>query len=550
MYDSENRLTSQSWQLGDTRYKESYKYNANDGSLTSVNLDGMVGYAYLYDSLKRLNAQYNWLYGRFYTYRTNNGNQTTQIASIDYAKRDGGTGFTEFKLGYAYDAAGNITKITGTTRTDQSASYTYDAQNQLTKEVNTKGTFNYTYDTYGNIRSVSGAESHTYTYGDSEWLDLLTAYDGKSITYDAIGNPAVWHNSTGDWNLSWANGRQLIGATKGSHIVSYTYDLAGVRDSKTVDGVTYNYITQNGQVVRQTWGSHVMDFIYDNTGKPYAVKYDGTLYYYVLNLQGDVISIITHWGESYGSYTYDAWGNVLSVSGDIAKLNPIRYRGYYYDSETELYYLGSRYYDPQVKRFINADGAAFTTINPYSNGLTDKNYFAYCDNDPVDRADDGGELWGEILTGIAVVAGLTAVAAVAVATAGVGAVAVAGSGAILTGTIGSGTTVLSAVAASSAIVSLTTSVAAKKVSKIEGFRYGQSSKASFSEGANRYKSKNGRDKVTPGNNRAQNQQFRDATRGLTKREKRRLHDEQRNKSSGYHDLKRRAEEIKKGRNRK
>ena len=181
--------------------------------------------------------------------------------------------------------------------------------------------------------------------------------------------------------------------------------MAGVRDSKTVDGVTYNYITQNGQVVRQTWGSHVMDFIYDNTGKPYAVKYDGTLYYYVLNLQGDVISIITHWGESYGSYTYDAWGNVLSVSGDIAKLNPIRYRGYYYDSETELYYLGSRYYDPVVKRFVNADGAAFATINPYSNGLTDKNYFAYCDNNPVSRSDDGGTFFNTVIG--AVVGGLT-----------------------------------------------------------------------------------------------------------------------------------------------
>ena len=548
LYDSENRLVSQSWQLGDTLYKEAFTYSTADGSLTKVDGTGFTTYSFAYDSLKRLSSRYNWIYRQNYTYRTNGGNQTTQIASIDYAKRDGGTGFTEFKLGYAYDAAGNITKITGTTRSDQSASYTYDAQNQLTSETNQKGSYTYTYDTYGNIRSVSGAESHTYTYGDSEWLDLLTAYDGKSITYDAIGNPNVWHNSTGDWNLSWANGRQLTTASNDNHRVSYTYDLAGVRDSKTVDGVTYNYITQNGQVVRQTWGSHVMDFIYDNTGKPYALKYDGTIYYYVLNLQGDVISIITHWGESYGTYTYDAWGNVLSVSGDIAKLNPIRYRGYYYDTETGLYYLGSRYYDPVVRRFINADAADFVLENPY--GLTDKNMFAYCDNDPVDRADDGGELWGEILTGIAVVAGLTAVAAVAVATAGVGAVAVAGSGAILTGTIGSGTTVLSAVAASSAIVSLTTSVAAKKVSKIEGFRYGQSSKASFSEGANRYKSKNGRDKVTPGNNRAQNQQFRDATRGLTKREKRRLHDEQRNKSSGYHDLKRRAEEIKKGRNRK
>ena len=147
-----------------------------------------------------------------------------------------------------------------------------------------------------------------------------------------------------------------------------------------------------------------MDFVYDNTGKPYALKYDGTLYYYVLNLQGDVISIITHWGESYGSYTYDAWGNVISQSGSIASINPIRYRGYYYDSETGLYYLGSRYYDPQVKRFVNADGAALATINPYSDGLTDKNYFAYCDNNPTSRSDDGGEFWnivaGAVIGGI------------------------------------------------------------------------------------------------------------------------------------------------------
>ena len=310
LYDSENRLTSQSWQLGDTLYKESYAYSTADGSLTSVSNTGTMGYAFSYDALKRLSSRYNWVYRQNYTYRTNGGNQTTQIASIDYLKREGGTGFADFKLSYEYDAGGNITKVTHSTNTVRNASYTYDSQGQLTKEVNTKGTYNYTYDTYGNIRSISGAESHTYTYGDSEWLDLLTAYDGKSITYDTIGNPAVWHNGTGDWNLSWSNGRQLTRATKGSHIVSYTYDLAGIRDSKTVDGVTYNYITQNGQVVRQTWTSggtsHVMDFIYDNTGKPYALKYDGTTYYYVLNLQGDVISIITHWGEAYGSYTYDA----------------------------------------------------------------------------------------------------------------------------------------------------------------------------------------------------------------------------------------------------
>ena len=150
-----------------------------------------------------------------------------------------------------------------------------------------------------------------------------------------------------------------------------------------------------------------MDFIYDNNGKPYAFYYDGTLYYYITNLQGDVIRIIDTAGATICTYTYDAWGRLLNSStNQIFKANPIRYRGYYYDAESGLYYLGSRYYDPAVKRFINADGAALATINPYSNGLTDKNYFAYCDNNPVSRNDDGGEFWGSVVAS-AVLGGVT-----------------------------------------------------------------------------------------------------------------------------------------------
>ena len=150
-----------------------------------------------------------------------------------------------------------------------------------------------------------------------------------------------------------------------------------------------------------------MDFIYDNNGKPYAFYYDGTLYYYITNLQGDVIRIIDTAGATICTYTYDAWGRLLNSStNQIFKANPIRYRGYYYDAETGLYYLGSRYYDPQVRRFINADGAAFATINPYSNGLTDKNYFAYCDNNPVSRSDDGGAFFNTVIG--AVVGGIAA----------------------------------------------------------------------------------------------------------------------------------------------
>ena len=207
-----------------------------------------------------------------------------------------------------------------------------------------------------------------------------------------------------------------------------------------------------------------MDFIYDNNGKPYAFYYDGTLYYYITNLQGDVIRIIDTAGATICTYTYDAWGNIIAQGGgELASANPIRYRGYYYDGETGLYYLGSRYYDPQVRRFINADGAAFATFNTYSNGLTDKNYFAYCDNNPTSRSDDGGEFWSELLTGVAVVAGVTAVAAFVVATGGVGAMAVAGGGAALSGAITSTTAM--AVSVSAAAVSVSAAVCAKSASQ-------------------------------------------------------------------------------------
>ena len=108
----------------------------------------------------------------------------------------------------------------------------------------------------------------------------------------------------------------------------------------------------------------VLDFIYDESGKPFAMidqlSAQPKTYYYVLNLQGDVVKLIDQDGAEAAAYTYDAWGNILSQSGSMAEKNPLRYRGYYYDSETGFYYLQSRYYDPATRRFINADSYAST----------------------------------------------------------------------------------------------------------------------------------------------------------------------------------------------
>ena len=162
--------------------------------------------------------------------------------------------------------------------------------------------------------------------------------------------------------------------------------------------VTHEYLTLNGKVARETIKTNdsltaVLDFIYDESGKPFALKYstNGTsfqTYYYVLNLQGDVVKLIHYIPgfeyESVATYEYDAWGNVSS-SGRLAEINPLRYRGYYYDNETGFYYLQSRYYDPANRRFINADG--LISSNWSFSGL---NMFAYCENDPVGRSDPSG----------------------------------------------------------------------------------------------------------------------------------------------------------------
>ena len=135
--------------------------------------------------------------------------------------------------------------------------------------------------------------------------------------------------------------------------------------------------------------------------QPLAMKYNNTLYYYVLNAQGDVVRIVNSSRNTVASYTYDPWGKIISSSGTLADINPLRYRGYYYDSETGFYYLQSRYYDPEIGRFINADSYASTDAT----GLLSTNMFAYCENDPVNRSDPSGELFGTI-SGL-IVGGLT-----------------------------------------------------------------------------------------------------------------------------------------------
>ena len=134
--------------------------------------------------------------------------------------------------------------------------------------------------------------------------------------------------------------------------------------------------------------------------------YNGTEYYYLKNIQGDIIGILDGSGASVVEYSYDSWGKVIEISGDqeLGKLNPFRYRGYYYDEETGFYYVGSRYYDPEVCRFINADTVDILGVQ---DNLNDKNLYAYCDNNPVMRVDTTGQFWN-IAAGAIIGAGISA----------------------------------------------------------------------------------------------------------------------------------------------
>ena len=328
-------------------------------------------------------------------------------------KNAGGTALSTKTLSYTYDSLGNIETISE--GGIQRQKYYYNSLNQLIREDNLdlNKTFVYSYDLGGNITStaeyayqtgatVTGTPTITnsYTYSDSNWKDKLTAYNGNSISYDAIGNPLSYYNG---FAFTWQKGRQLASASNGTTSISYTYKNDGYRTSKTVNGTTTDYTLEGSNVLIEKTGSDYVWYYYDAAGAPVAMATGSgpSLYIYRKNLQGDITGIYSgSTGTLLVSYTYDAWGKVTATnvagtteSATVLARNPYLYRGYRYDSETGLYYLNSRYYDPETGRFINADGFVST-----GQGILASNMFAYCENNPVNRQDKNGQ-WGNIIIG-------------------------------------------------------------------------------------------------------------------------------------------------------
>ena len=374
-----------------------YTYgNINNGEMPdqvySVSWNGVEKVTNKFDSLSRLSKRTVNGLATNYTYKDIEGNQTTTL--VNSVETAAGT-FT-----YTYDEVGNIQTVSDGTNT---TSYKYDNLNQLVRENNQKlgVTITYAYQngniterkeyayTTGDLGEV--LDTKTWTYGNNIWSDLLTSFNGQTITYDEIGNPLT----IGSQTLSW-NGRQLRQIADGNNTYSYAYNVDGQRVSKTVNGITTEYFYNGSILAGQKTGENTLVLMYDNDGTAFGFTYNGTEYYYLKNAQNDVVALVDSNRQIVAKYAYDAWGRIVSVTDaegndisaqkdHIGNVNPIRYRSYYYDNETGLYYLKTRYYSPDMCRFLNADGSigANQDIHAY-------NLFAYCSNNPVNFYDPSG----------------------------------------------------------------------------------------------------------------------------------------------------------------
>ena len=300
---------------------------------------------------------------------------------------------------YNYTDTGNVENVYENGK--KVAVYTYDELNQLMWYADTR-TGRYiriVYDNYGNIQKMESyslgtnwapvklLETRTYSYGDTNWKDKLTEFDGDSITYDKNGNPLTYRD---DMIFEWENGRILKNINTSDKAIQMSYDSNGMRTQKSVDGVKTNYYyDSSNNLFALTQGGDTLFFYYDNSGEVMSVSCNGTMYYYIKDLQGDITEIVDKDGKAVAEYAYDAWGNMLTENNGtlaVGKLNPFRYRSYVYDEETGLYYLQSRYYDPLTGRFVNADVYADTQ----SGTPLSTNMFAYCENNAINNVDYSG----------------------------------------------------------------------------------------------------------------------------------------------------------------
>ena len=417
-YDKNNNLIKIRSNMDGMYWNTDYTYDKdNRPSQITLSNDKTINYTYgsATGRLDYITYNLNVEYEVDVTYKSGaNGSATSLISTYQNGSDE--------PYRYNYDANGNITQIwrgsTSFAGGTERYSYVYDAANQLIRENLYYGsgnannaTITYEYDAWGNLLrkniyayttvSTLGTPKDTmlYEYSDGNWGDVLSTYDGEEISYDKSGNPTNYFGNVLRWE-----GKQLESftpKTEGSGRVNpytYAYDESGIRTRKVVGNTTYEYyycgelLMGIKQTVTDTNGSTTTTkqrFSYDVNGNVLALNYDGTYYYYIRNAQNDVVGLVDKNGNTVVSYTYDSWGKPLATTGSLANTlgadQPFRYRGYIYDNETGWYYLKSRYYNPEVGRFISPDVYLST-----GQGVLGHNAYAYCLNNYVNMIDSEG----------------------------------------------------------------------------------------------------------------------------------------------------------------
>ena len=347
--------------------------------------------------------------------------------------------------GYTCDGNGLIKNIVHSPGTHL-RTYQYDGMNRLTREdIQGHKTATYEYDKAGNLTCRKEYDYHamsldgetpnktvTYSYQNGR----MTSYDGESCVYDENGNPTTYRGKT----LTWTRGRLLEtypSLTSPNVTWTFTYNADGIRVGKSAPGTTTTYGVDGERIVYEKTGGQIKRYFYDESGIA-GMYYQGAYWYFRKNLQGDVVGICNASGTLIGEYAYDAWGNLLEEpESGIMKDNPFRYRGYYYDTSIGLYYLNSRYYDPETGRFLNEDLVSY--LEPETIGGI--NLYAYCLNDPVNYVDPTGhkaEWWQWLISGIEIVAGIALIATGTFSALGAGLIAL-GVGSMISGAVNEST---------------------------------------------------------------------------------------------------------------
>ena len=417
------------------------------GRLCEAVFDDGTAYSYTYDANDCLVKEHHTIPGgsrdviRAYDKDSRETSVTCGSAKVEKAfdelgrlssiKRNGGKHVTEFTYGAAPDggATGRVTSIkngsetitygydargyvTSETKGGKTRRYQYDAKGQLIREddpVQGK-TFLYSYDTGGamteirayamtDAKDLTGLHYEKKTFGrGGAWTDQMLTVDGQVYTYDAVGNLLA----DGKRTYTWQMGSQLAKVTGDGLEAAYTYDASGIRTSKTVNGMKTEYLTAGSRILAEKKNGTWQHYLYDGGGQLTAMTYKGKDYYFIRDNLRVITGLVDSEGKAVVNYRYNSWGKLLSITGSMAeslgKDNPYRYKGYYYDEETGMYYLKNRYYDPEICRFISADDVTVMIDSPMS--LGDKNLYAYSDNDPINKKDEDGDLPQFVVMGL------------------------------------------------------------------------------------------------------------------------------------------------------